>query len=146
MIIATGTQRRKLRVPGETDFLVLGVSYCAVCDGPFFRNKAVAIVGNGEKTAIDALSLADIASKIVIVTHEKEVDIEGTLLARLQSRSNVEIIKGQVTKIMGEQVVKAIKILDYGRHREMELEVKGVFVSFRGCTNDCNSEKRWNKH
>ena len=52
VIIATGTQRRKLRVPGETDFLGRGVSYCAVCDGPFFRNKVVVIVGNGEEAAL----------------------------------------------------------------------------------------------
>ena len=132
LIIATGTQRRKLRVPGETDFLGRGVSYCAVCDGPFFRNKAVAIVGNGEEAAIDALSLADIADEITIVTSEKELDIEGTLLARLEGKPNVKIIRGQVTKIIGEQGVKAIKILEYKTQREVEQEVKGVFVSLGG--------------
>ena len=132
LIIATGTQRRKLRVPGETDFLGRGVSYCAVCDGPFFRNKAVAIVGNGEEAAIDALSLADIADEITIVTREKELDIEGTLLARLEGKPNVKIIRGQVTKIIGEQGVKAIKILEYKTQREVEQEVKGVFVSLGG--------------
>jgi len=132
LIIATGTQRRKLRVPGETDFLGRGVSYCAVCDGPFFRNKPVAIVGNGEEAAIDALSLVDIASKITVVTNEKELDIDGALLAKLQSKHNVEIVKGQVTKIIGERVVKAIKILEPDMQGEMELEVSGVFVSLGG--------------
>jgi thioredoxin reductase (NADPH) len=132
VIIATGTQRRKLRVPGETDFLGRGVSYCAVCDGPFFRNKIVVIVGNGEEAAIDALSLADIASKITLVTHEKEVDIEGTLLSRIQSRPNIEIVKGQVTEIIGEQVVKAVKILEYEAKQTIEKAVNGVFVSLGG--------------
>lgn len=132
VIIATGTQRRKLRVPGETDFLGRGVSYCAVCDGPFFRNKIVVIVGNGEEAAIDALSLADIASKITLVTHEREVDIEGTLLARIQNRPNIEIVKGQVTEIMGEQVVKSVKILEYDARQAIEKAVNGVFVSLGG--------------
>lgn len=132
IIIATGTQRRKLRVTGETDFLGRGVSYCAVCDGPFFRNKVVVIVGNGEEAAIDALSLADVTSKITLVTHEREVDIEGTLLARIQNKSNIEIVKGQVTEIMGDQVVKAVKILEYDAKQATEKNVNGVFVSLGG--------------
>lgn len=132
VIIATGTQRRKLRVPGETDFLGRGVSYCAVCDGPFFRNKVVVIVGNGEEAAIDALSMADIASKIMLVTHEREVDIEGTLLHRIQNNPNIEIVKGQVTEIIGDQVVKAVKILEYDTKQTTEEPVNGVFVSLGG--------------
>ncbi len=132
LIIATGTQRRKLRVPGETVFLGRGVSYCAVCDGPFFRNKSVAIVGNNEEAAIDALSLADIASKITIVSQEKQLDIEGALMDRLEGKANVEIIKGQVTKIVGEQVVKAVKIHRFDTQTEEERAVNGVFVSLGG--------------
>ena len=132
VIIATGTQRRKLRVPGETDFLGRGVSYCAVCDGPFFRNKVVVIVGNGEEAAIDALSLANITSKITLVTHEKEIDIEGTLLSRIQNRPNIEIVKGQVTEIIGEQVVKEVKILEFDAKQPTEKAVHGVFVSLGG--------------
>jgi len=132
VIIATGTQRRKLRVPGETDFLGRGVSYCAVCDGPFFRNKVVVIVGNGEEAAIDALSLANITSKITLVTHEKEIDIEGTLLSRIQNRPNIEIVKGQVTEIIGEQVVKEVKILEFDAKQATEKAVNGVFVSLGG--------------
>ena len=88
IIIATGTQRRKLLVPGENEFLGRGVSYCAVCDGPFFRNKAVAVIGNGEDAAADALSLADVASKITIVTQGKELTIDNILLAKLQNKPN----------------------------------------------------------
>jgi thioredoxin reductase (NADPH) len=132
LIIATGTQRRKLLVPGETDFLGRGVSYCAVCDGPFFRNKSVAIVGNNEEAAIDALSLADIANKITIVSQKKQLDIEGTLLAMLEGKANVEIIKGEVTKILGEQIVKAVKILRFDTQQEEDRAVNGVFVSLGG--------------
>jgi thioredoxin reductase (NADPH) len=132
LILATGTQRRKLRVTGETVFLGRGVSYCAVCDGPFFRNKTIAIVGNGEEAAIDALFLADIARKIVIVSQEPQLEIEGTLLDRLRGKSNVEITKGQVTSISGKQVVEAIKIFEFDSQREVEKAVNGVFVSLGG--------------
>jgi thioredoxin reductase (NADPH) len=129
IIIATGTQRRKLLVPGETEFLGRGVSYCAVCDGPFFRNKAVAVIGNGEDAAVDALSLADVASKITIVTQGKELTIDNNLMAKLQNKPQIEIVKGQVTKIVGEQMVNTIHFQSPGVQGEVELAVRGVFVA-----------------
>jgi thioredoxin reductase (NADPH) len=132
LIIAMGTQRRKLRVTGETEFLGRGVSYCAVCDGPFFRRKEVAVVGNGEEAAIDALSLADIASKVTIVSQESQLSIEGALLERLKSKQNVEFVIGKVTKIIGEQVVNTVKIVDPNTQAESERPVKGVFVALGG--------------
>ena len=121
IIIATGTQGRKLSVQGETEFLGRGVSYCAVCDGPFFRNKAVAVIGNGEDAAADALSLADVASKITIVTQGKDLTIDKTLLAKLQNKPKIEIVKGQVTKIVGEQMVNTIHFQSPGVQGEVEL-------------------------
>jgi len=132
VIIATGTQRRKLLVSGETDFLGRGVSYCVTCDGPFFRNAKVAIVGNGEEAAIDALFMSDVASKVLLVSEQRELNIEGALLERIRGKPNIEIIKGQVVKIVGTQVVKAIRILQYDSQREFEREIKGVFVSLGG--------------
>ena len=132
VIIATGTQRRKLLVPGETDFIGRGVSYCVTCDGPFFKHATVAIVGNGEEAAIDALFLSDIANNVLIVTNEQELDISGTLIDRLRNKLNVEIIKGKITRIVGEHAVKTIKILDFDTQLEAEREVKGVFVSLGG--------------
>jgi thioredoxin reductase (NADPH) len=132
LIIATGTQKRKLRVPGETEYLGRGVSYCAVCDGPFFRKKAVAIVGNGEEAAIDALALADLANKVTIVTQGENLSVEGTLQERLKEKSNVEIANGKVTQIIGQQIVNAIKIQPPNQPSEYELAVKGVFVALGG--------------
>ena len=129
IIIATGTQRRKLSVPGEAEFLGRGVSYCAVCDGPFFRNKAVAVIGNGEDAAADALSLADLANKITIVTQGKELTIDNTLLTKLQNKPKIEIVKGQVTRIVGEQMVNAIHFQSPSVQGEVELAVRGVFVA-----------------
>ena len=103
-------------------------------------------MGNGEEAAIDALSLADIASKIMLVTHEKEVDIEGTLLARIQAKPNIEIVKGQVTEIIGEQVVKRVKIFEFDAKQTTEKAVNGVFVSLGGVPMTADSEKRWDNH
>ena len=132
VIIATGTQRRKLSVPGEIDFLGRGVSYCVTCDGPFFKHAKVAVVGNGEEAAVDALFLAAIANKVMVVANERELEISGTLIDRLRNKPNIEIIKGKITKIDGEQIVKAIKIVDFGTQLEMERDVNGVFVSLGG--------------
>ena len=132
IIIATGTQRRKLLVPGETDFIGRGVSYCVTCDGPFFKHATVIVVGNGEEAAIDALFLSDIANKVMLLTNEPELEISGTLIDRLRNKPNVEVIKGKITKIVGEQIVKAAKILDFVTQLEVEKDAKGVFVSLGG--------------
>jgi len=132
LIIATGTQRRKLLVTGETDFVGRGVSYCVTCDGPFFRNSTVAVVGNGEEAAIDALFMADLASRVLLVSEQQELNFEGTLLNRLRNKPNIEVIKGQVVRIVGEQVVKAVSILEFDSRREVQRDVKGVFVSLGG--------------
>lgn len=132
LIIATGTQRRKLLVAGETDFLGRGVSYCVTCDGPFFKHATVAIVGNGEEAAIDALFMADLANQVLLVSEQRELKVEGTLMDRLRNKPNIEIIMGQVIKILGNQVVNSIKILDYTTQHEAERGIKGVFVSLGG--------------
>jgi len=132
VIIATGTQKRKLRVPGETEFLGRGVSYCVVCDGSFFRNAGTAVIGNGQEAAIDALFLAEIAKKVTIVTHGKELKVEGALDRQLRDKANIEIINGQVVAILGKTIVKSIRILEKDSQREIEQDVSGVFISLGG--------------
>lgn len=132
VIIATGTQKRKLRVPGETEFLGRGVSYCVVCDGPLFRNAKTAVIGNSQEAAIDALFLADIAKSVAIVTHGKELKVEGALERQVRGKSNVEIVNGQVAAILGEKIVKSIRIIENDSRREIEKDVNGVFVSLGG--------------
>lgn len=132
VIIATGTQRRKLLVSGETDFLGRGVSYCVTCDGPFFRKSTVAIVGNGEEAAIDALFMADLASHVLLVSEQQELNFSGALMEQLKGKSNVEIVKGQVVRIVGDRVVRAIGLLEFDTKKELERTVKGVFVSLGG--------------
>ncbi|MGA2523379.1 MAG: FAD-dependent oxidoreductase [Candidatus Bathyarchaeia archaeon] len=132
VIIATGTQRRKLLVAGETDFVGRGVSYCVTCDGPFFRNATVAVVGNGEEAAIDALFMADLANQVLLVSEQQDLNFEGTLMERLRNKPNIEIVNGQVERIVGDEAVRAIVILEFGSKRELERNVKGIFVSLGG--------------
>jgi len=129
VIVATGTQKKKLRVPGETEFLGRGVSYCVVCDGPFFRNARTAVIGNTQEAGTDALFLATMAKSVTLVTQEKELKIEGTLAEQLRGKSNVEIINGQVVAIFGQKTVKSIRIVENDLHREIEKDVDGVFIS-----------------
>jgi thioredoxin reductase (NADPH) len=132
VIVATGTQKRKLRVQGETEFLGRGVSYCVVCDGPFFRNAETAVIGNSQEAGTDALFLTAIAKSVILVTQEKELKIEGALGEQLREKSNVEIINGQVVAILGEKTVKSIRIIENDSQREIEKDVNGVFVSLGG--------------
>ena len=132
VIIATGTQRRKLLVAGETDFVGRGVSYCVTCDGPFFRNAAVAVVGNGEEAAIDALFMADLASQVLLVSEQQDLKFEGALMDRLKDKPNIEIVMGQVVRIVGDKVVRAASILEFDSKREVERSMKGLFVSLGG--------------
>jgi thioredoxin reductase (NADPH) len=128
VIVAIGTQKRKLHVPGEAEFLGRGVSYCAVCDGPFFRRAKVAVIGNTDEAAIEALNLAEIAEKVLLV-HDGDLNVGGTLLGRLRSKTNIEILNGKVATIIGTQAVKAIKILEDNTKNEVETQVKGVFIA-----------------
>lgn len=132
LIIATGTQRKKLGVPGEVEFLGRGVSYCSTCDGPFFKGLKVAVVGHGEEAVMDALFLADMAKKVYLVTHGKELKAFGTMKQRLLEKSNIETVNGSVAAILGENVVKAIKIIEAGTRLETLIDVNGVFIALGG--------------
>jgi thioredoxin reductase (NADPH) len=132
LIIATGTQRKKLRVPGETKFLGRGVSYCPLCDAPFFKGLRVAIVGNAEEAVTDALFLADLAKEVLLITHEGELEIADLLKRKLLDKDNVNIVNGKVTAILGENVVKAVKIAEFETMRERQEKVDGVFISLGG--------------
>jgi thioredoxin reductase (NADPH) len=132
VIIATGTQRRKLTVQGEAELLGRGVSYCTICDGPFFRNAAVAVVGHSEEAVIDALFLADIAKNVLLVTHGQSLEVSGALRRRLVNRKNVEVVDGTVEAILGEAVVTSIRIAQSKDGTSSDKEVNGVFISLGG--------------
>jgi thioredoxin reductase (NADPH) len=132
LIVATGTTRRKLLVPGETEFLGRGVSYCAVCDGPLFRNKKVVIVGSGNEAFEDAIYLSGLLSKVLLVTHRNEIEAEKALVDECQAKGNVEIVKARMKSVVGENLVTAVRIANLESGKEETVPVDGVFFSVGG--------------
>ena len=132
VIISTGTQRKKLMVPGETEFLGRGVSYCAVCDGPLFRGKTVAVVGSENEALEDALYLSSISKKVFLITQHGGIEAEKALVDECQKKTNIETIKSNVKSILGDRYVESIAIIDFSSDKEREIPVDAVFISVGG--------------
>ncbi len=127
VIIAIGVARKKLEVPGAKEFLGKGVSYCATCDGNFFKGRKVAVVGSDDEAAEEALHLADLAEKVTMVP-TKELDVVAAVMGRLRSRSNVEILPiSKVLSVVGDELVTGLKIAQNGA--ETVLPLDGVFIA-----------------
>jgi len=128
IIFATGTRHRKLGVPGEDAYYGRGVSYCAVCDAAFFRNKTVAVVGGSDSAAKEALLLAEYAKKVYILYRKDKIRAEPINAERVAKNSKIEIItNSNVTKINGEQLVRGVT-LDKPHAGSKELKLDGVFI------------------
>lgn len=130
VILAMGARRKELNVPGEKEFLGRGVSYCATCDGAFFAGVPVAIIGGGDSAVKEALYMADIASKVYLITLMPEFTANQTDLAKVFSNEKIETMTDkQVTSINGQEIVSSITLKDTKTGREEILAVEGVFVS-----------------
>jgi len=132
LIIALGTEHRQLNIPGEKEFLGKGVSYCATCDGNFFKGKTVAVVGGADSAAKAALYLSDICKKVYVVYRRHEMRCEPISLSKICDKKNVEIhYHSNPTEVIGDGVVKGLKILEELPDKklvEKELAVDGVFI------------------
>ena len=129
LIIATGTQRRKLKVSGEEELIGRGVSYCQVCDAPFFKGLRVAVVGFTKEAILDSLALADIAKEVLLITQAEKIEASEELRRKLSEKDNVKIVNGKVVTIKGDNIVKAVRIIVTETEKEIQEEVNGVFVS-----------------
>ncbi|MBI5253470.1 MAG: FAD-dependent oxidoreductase [Euryarchaeota archaeon] len=128
VIIATGERHAELNVPGEAELKGKGVSYCATCDAPLFKNKKAVVVGNGRAAVMSALLLADIASEVKLIVKEKKIISEEVLKEKLKnSRANV-LLSTEVREIFGDSVVKGIKVYDREKKQEYNIDADGVFV------------------
>jgi len=132
VIIATGTQRKKLLVPGETEFLGRGVSYCAVCDGPLFKGKTTAVVGSGNEAFEDALYLSSLSENVFLITHDGIIEAEKALVDECQEKTNIDIVKAKVKTVLGEKIVESIAVVDLGNKKLKEIPIDGVFISVGG--------------
>ncbi len=129
LIIATGTEDRRLGIPGEVEFYGKGISYCAVCDGPLFRDKRIVIVGGGDTAAISTLYLAKLANKITLVHRRDRMRAEKVLVERILSLPNVDFKWNSVlTEIIGKDRVEAVKVKDLVMEKEEFMETDGVFI------------------
>jgi len=133
IIIATGTERRKLNVPGEAKYLGRGVSYCTTCDANFFKGKVVAMVGGSNAAALGAYHLSKIASKIYLIYRKKPLRVEPFWQERIEKETNIEIIyETNVVEILGnDSKVTGVK-LDKFYKGNQELRLDGVFIEIGG--------------
>jgi len=129
VIIATGSHYRELGVPGEKEFRGRGVSYCATCDGPFFKNKRVVVVGGGNTAAVSALFLADIASEVRLVHRREQLRAEEAIFKELQNKGVKFLWNSVVKEIKGENLVKSVTIYNQKTGETLEIETDGVFIN-----------------
>lgn len=130
LIIATGARYAKLKVPGEMELSGAGVSYCATCDGAFFRNRTVAVVGGGDVAVEDAIFLARGCEKVYLIHRRNELRAAKKLQEALFSLPNVEIIwNAVVEQIEGEEMVNSIILKDTQTEELSNLPVNGVFIA-----------------
>ncbi|MCM8819987.1 MAG: FAD-dependent oxidoreductase, partial [Candidatus Omnitrophica bacterium] len=130
LIIATGASFKKLQIKGEDEFIGKGVSYCAVCDGFFFKNKTVAVVGGGNTAVGEALYLSGICSKVYLIHRREKLRALNYLQDALFKKENVEIIYNHiVTQINGKNFVEEIILEDNENKLKKNLNVDGVFIA-----------------
>ncbi len=129
VIIAAGSHHRRLGIEGEGRLVGMGISYCAVCDGAFFRGQTVAVIGGGNSALQDAVLLSDGCEKVYIVQNLPYLTGESRLQKILADRSNVEIIYSSlVSCIVGGESLRAIEIKNSETGEERLLNVEGMFV------------------
>lgn len=130
VIIATGASHRKLGVPGEEELAGMGVSYCATCDGAFFRGKTTAVIGGGDVAIEDAIFLARLCKKVYVVHRRDELRGAKSLQKKLFSLDNVEMVWDSVAqRIEGENKVERLVVSNVKTGETRELELQGVFVA-----------------
>lgn len=127
VIVAAGGLPRKLEVPGELEFAGRGVSYCAVCDGAFFKGQELAVVGGGDAAVEEADFLTRYASKVYVIHRRGELRAQPILVERARANPKVEfVLNAHVQSIEGDTKVQRVRFLQSGAERE--LEVGGVFI------------------
>ncbi len=128
ILLCTGTKHRNLEVPGEKEFTGKGVSYCATCDGAFFKDKVVCVVGGSDSAAKEALFLSEHAKKVFIIYRKEKIRAEPINAERVDKNKKIEIINNtNVLEINGEMMVTGVT-LDKAYKGSKELKLDGVFV------------------
>ncbi len=129
ILIATGNRWKKLNVPGEEELVGRGVSYCATCDGPFFKDKEVAVIGGGDSAIEEAMYLTKFAKKVYIIHRRDKLRAEKYAQEQAFANKKIEFIwDTEVTGVLGSGKVESIKLKNKKTTEEKKLEVSGVFI------------------
>ena len=130
VIIAGGSDKQKLDVPGEKEFLGRGVSYCGTCDAPFYINKVVAIVGGGNSALYEALHLAKFATRVYVIHRRDQLRATAVVQERAKAEPKIEFILSTIIEaVEGGDFVEKLKLKNIAAGTQSELKVDGVFVS-----------------
>jgi thioredoxin reductase (NADPH) len=130
VIVATGAETKWLGVPGEEKLRGRGVSSCAPCDAPFFKNKKVAVIGGGDAAMEEALVLTKYASEVTIIHRKAEFKASAAMQKRVMDNKNIQIKwNSEVTEFMGEQKLERLKVRNVESGEIKEMEIDGAFVA-----------------
>lgn len=130
VIIASGVGRRKLRVENEDRFTGAGVSYCATCDGMFYKGMDVLVAGGGNTALEDAKYLSEICKTVYIVHRRDTFRAEASLIKEVEAKDNIKILlKHNVISLSGGDVLESVKIADTVNGKMSDIEVQGLFVA-----------------
>jgi len=127
VIVATGAKYKRLNLPNEEKFIGDGIHFCVACDGAFYKNKEVAVIGGGNTALINAITLSDICKKVYIIQNIDKLTAEDMLIKKIKEKNNVEIILNSVvTEIIGNEHFEGIKIKN---NKECILNLDGMFLA-----------------
>lgn len=130
IILAFGAEHRKLDIPGEDDLGGLGVSYCATCDGAFYKDRTAVVVGGGNAAAEDAVFLSGLCKKVYLVHRRDELRADKAIQEKVFSCENIEMVWESIPlEILGQDEVTGIKIRNVKTGEERELDTDGVFIA-----------------
>lgn len=129
VIISTGSENRKLEIENEDELVGKGISYCATCDGAFYKNKIVAVVGGGNTALEDALYLTDIAKTVYLIHRRDEFRGEDSTVKKLKSKDNIVFIyNSNITKLNANEKLESIEITNNDGSKQ-EIKIDGLFIA-----------------
>ena len=129
IIIATGSANKRLNIQNEKEYIGKGISYCATCDGNFFKDKVVAVVGGGQTAIDDVLYLSNIVSKVYLIYRGEKLNENLDKLDQIYELSNLEIIlNSNVSTINGDDMLSSIEITDNNQNKKV-IDINGLFIA-----------------
>jgi len=130
LLIATGADAKMLGVPGEKEFIGRGISYCATCDGAFFRNKNIIVVGGGDSAMEEACFLTGFVSSLTIVHRRDEFKASAIMIEKAKKNPKITfLLNSQITEVLGDKHVERVKIQNTNTNEITEMDIDGIFVA-----------------